>query len=99
MPLPPRFMRVATGDPMTWSAAISESSRSECQTRSSTGNLYLLVVLLILTFARGPAERHFVTAMHNLGGVSSSRHVVEPEQQIQTIGIAQSHRIMSRQRS
>src|SRR6185437_5689830 len=47
----------ASGVDLTFATHLAASPQSECQIRNSTRNLYLLVVLLILTFAKVPAEQ------------------------------------------
>ena len=45
-----------SGVDLTFATYLAASSSSECQIQNSTGNLYLLVVLLILTFAKVATE-------------------------------------------
>jgi hypothetical protein len=45
----------ASGVDLTFATHLAASSESECQILNSTRNLYFLVVLLILTFAKVPA--------------------------------------------
>ena len=42
---------------MTFATYLAANSQCECQIRNSTRNIYLLVVLLILTFAKCPLRR------------------------------------------
>ena len=46
-----------SGVDLTFATRLAASSSSECQIQNSTRNLYLLVVLMILTFAKVPAEK------------------------------------------
>src|ERR1700679_2757275 len=50
-PLPP-----PSGVDLTFATHVAASPKSECQIQNSTRNLYLLVVLLILTFVNVAAE-------------------------------------------
>ena len=46
-----------SGVDLTFATPLAASSSSECQIQKSTRNLYLLVVLLILTFAKAAAAK------------------------------------------
>jgi hypothetical protein len=46
----------ASGVDLTFATSVAANSQRECQILNSTRNVYLLVVLLILTFAKVAAE-------------------------------------------